>query len=218
MKWENYSRLKGKHSALSPSSCYWIFDDENDFEKRYCNSFSTTIGTLLHDQACKYIQNGPKIGFRMSKKSKNDVLINLLDAGVPFGVMDYIDFDGMYDNMTRYVNDAIGYEMDPEVCLYFSENCFGHADAISYNEVKGMLRIHDLKTGAHPCDVRQLMIYAADFCLEQQISPYDISFELRIYQNNDFKQWNPSSDDINVIMNALKRNSKIILNKMKREE
>ena len=120
--------------------------------------------------------------------------------------------------LNSYVNDAIGYRMTPEQILYFSDNCFGTADAICFREDLMLLRIHDLKTGAHPCDVRQLMIYAADFCLEQQISPYDISFELRIYQNNEYKQWNPSSDDINVIMNALKRNSKIILNKMKREE
>lgn len=118
----------------------------------------------------------------------------------------------------KYVNDAIDFRMRPEQRLKYSDCAFGTADAICFREDLMLLRIHDLKTGAHPCDVRQLMIYAADFCLEQQISPYDISFELRIYQNNEYKQWNPSSDDINVIMNALKRNSKIILNKMKREE
>lgn len=216
MKWENYSRLKGKHSALSPSSCYWIFDDENDFEKRYCNSYSTTIGTLLHDQACKYIQNGPKIGFRMSKKSKNDVLINLLDAGVPFGVMDYIDFDGMYDNMTRYVNDAIGYEMDPEVCLYFSENCFGHADAISYNEVKGMLRIHDLKTGYSAVKMDQLIAYSALFFLNYPwVKMKDTSIELRIYQTGkDILTANPSVDDIIPVMEKIKLFDGFI-NKMK---
>lgn len=118
----------------------------------------------------------------------------------------------------KYVNDAIDFRMRTEQKLKYSDCAFGTADAICFREDLMLLRIHDLKTGAHPCDVRQLMIYAADFCLEQQISPYDISFELRIYQNNEYKQWNPSSDDINVIMNALKRNSKIVLNKMKREE
>lgn len=117
-----------------------------------------------------------------------------------------------------YVNDAIDFRMRPEQKLKYSDCCFGTADAICFRDDLMLLRIHDLKTGVHPCDVRQLMIYAAVFCLEQQISPYDISFELRIYQNNDIKTWTPSSDDINTVMNAIKRNSKIILNKYKQEE
>lgn len=118
----------------------------------------------------------------------------------------------------KYVNDAIDFRMRPEQKLYYSDVCFGTADAISFRDDLMLLRIHDLKTGVHPCDVRQLMIYAAIFCLEQQIDPNDISFELRIYQCNDFKQWNPSSDDISVVCNAIKRNSRIILNKKKQEE
>lgn len=216
MNWENYSRLKGKHSALSPSQCHWIFDEADDFEKRYCNSFSTTIGTLLHDQACKYILRGPKIDFRMTKKSKNDVLINLLDAGVPFGVMDYIDFDGMYDNVVRYVNDAIGYHMDPEVCLYFSENCFGHADAISYNEIKGMLRIHDLKTGTSAVKIEQLLIYSALFFLNYPwVKLTDTSVELRIYQTGkDILTATPTAEEIIPVMEKIKSFDSFI-NKMK---
>lgn len=125
------------------------------------------------------------------------------------------------DNETtlgKYVNDAIDFRMRPEQKLYFSDVCFGTADAICFREDLMMLRIHDLKTGAHPCDIRQLMIYAAMFCLEQQIDPKDISFELRIYQNNDYKVTEPTSEDISVVCEAIKRNSKIILNKMKREE
>ncbi len=35
-----------------------------------------------------------------------------------------------------YVNDAIGYGLDPEVVLYHSENAFGTADAIGFDEKK----------------------------------------------------------------------------------
>jgi hypothetical protein len=31
-----------------------------------------------------------------------------------------------------YVNDAIGYQMTPEQPIYYSENCVGTADAISF--------------------------------------------------------------------------------------
>jgi hypothetical protein len=31
-----------------------------------------------------------------------------------------------------YVNDAIGYNMKVEQPLYYSENCFGHADTLCF--------------------------------------------------------------------------------------
>lgn len=82
--------------------------------------------------------------------------------------------------IAMYVNDAIDMEMTPEVTLYYSDNCFGHADAISFDG--SHLQIHDLKTGASKVSVSQLMIYAALFCLEYGHRPFDISIELRIYQ------------------------------------
>ena len=39
--------------------------------------------------------------------------------------------------LNTYVNDAIGYKMSPEVALYYSPNCFGTTDAISFRN--GML-------------------------------------------------------------------------------
>lgn len=80
----------------------------------------------------------------------------------------------------RYVNDAIGFRMQPEQVLYYSENAFGTADAISFR--KDFLRIHDLKTGVSPVYMKQLHIYAALFCLEYEFSPTAIGMELRIYQ------------------------------------
>ena len=67
--------------------------------------------------------------------------------------------------LNMYVNDAIGFKMTPEQVLYYSDNCFGTADAISFRN--GMLRIHDLKTGVTPAHMEQLMVYAALFCLDE---------------------------------------------------
>ena len=55
-----------------------------------------------------------------------------------------------------YVNDAIGFRMDTEVVLYYSDYFFGTADAISFRD--NVLRIHDLKTGKGPVHIEQLMI------------------------------------------------------------
>lgn len=93
-----------------------------------------------------------------------------------------------------YVNDAIKFNLKPETVLYFSNNAFGTADGIAYDEKRRFLRIHDLKTGTTPAHMEQLMIYAALFCLEYRMKPHDISMELRIYQNNDIIVCNLETD------------------------
>ena len=97
-----------------------------------------------------------------------------------------------------YVNDAIGFRMDTEVVLFYSERFFGTADAISFRN--GFLRIHDLKTGVTPVKMEQLQIYAALFCLEYKIKPSDIQMELRIYQNDEVLVDNPSAETIDEII------------------
>lgn len=100
-----------------------------------------------------------------------------------------------------YVNDAIGYKMSTEVLLYYSNECFGTADAISFNH--NVLRIHDLKTGKIPAHMEQLKIYAALFCLEYNYKPSTIEIELRIYQNDDIQVCRPEADEISDIMTKI---------------
>ena len=69
--------------------------------------------------------------------------------------------------LNLYVNDAIGFKMTTEQTLYYSPNCFGTADAISFRD--NYLRIHDLKTGVSPASPIQLDIYVALFCLEYKV-------------------------------------------------
>lgn len=114
-----------------------------------------------------------------------------------------------------YVNDAIGFKMTPEQPLFYSENCFGTADAISYRNK--LLRIHDLKTGLIPAHMEQLMIYAALFCLEYKVKPADIDMELRIYQNNEVLYHNPTAEDIVPIMDKIITFDKVI-RKIKEQE
>lgn len=104
--------------------------------------------------------------------------------------------------LNMYVNDAVGFKMSPEQTLYFSDNCFGTADAISFRD--NILRIHDYKSGETPAHMEQLQIYAALFCLEYHYSPFDINIELRIYQLNDVIVMNPDPDIIMEIMDKIK--------------
>ena len=110
--------------------------------------------------------------------------------------------------LNMYVNDAIGYSMTPEQVLYYSPNCFGTADSISFRN--NFLRIHDLKTGETPAHIEQLMIYAALFCLEYKVKPGEIKFELRIYQFDDVMICNPTAEDILPIMDKIISFDKII--------
>lgn len=107
-----------------------------------------------------------------------------------------------------YVNDAIGFKMDTEVVLYYSDKFFGTADSISFRN--GMLRIHDLKTGKKPVHMEQLEIYAALFCLEYKVKPGEIDMELRIYQNDEVLVHNPTAEDILPIMDKIVHLNKIL--------
>lgn len=109
-----------------------------------------------------------------------------------------------------YINDAIGFKMDTEVVLFYSERFFGTADAISFRN--NMLRIHDLKTGSRPVKMEQLEIYAALFCLEYKIKPGDIDIELRVYQNDDILVHNPTAEDILPIMDKIVHLNKLLEN------
>ena len=110
--------------------------------------------------------------------------------------------------LNMFVNDAIGFHMQSEQILLYSENCFGTADAISFRD--NVLRIHDLKTGETKTHMEQLMIYAALFCHEYKKKPGEIQIILRIYQNDEIIELEPDVDDIAHIMDRIVKADKII--------
>lgn len=103
--------------------------------------------------------------------------------------------------LNRYVNDAIGFQMQPEVLLYYSDNCFGTADTISFK--KNVLRISDYKSGESPASIKQLYVYAALFCLEYGYKPMELEIELRLYQYDDVTFYTPLAEEILYIMSKI---------------
>jgi hypothetical protein len=103
--------------------------------------------------------------------------------------------------LSMYVNDAIGYRMTPEQALFYSEFCYGTADAISFKH--NLLRIADLKTGITPAHEDQLKVYAALFCLEYGFKPFEIQMELRIYQSDEVRVFVGEPDEIAHIMDRI---------------
>jgi len=105
-------------------------------------------------------------------------------AFAAFAIRERVRVAPLQNTLHLYINDAIGFHMTPEQPLKYSDNCFGTVDAISFK--KGVLRIHDLKTGVHTGSFDQTLIYCALFCLEYDVNPYDIDMVMRIYQHDQF--------------------------------
>jgi hypothetical protein len=106
--------------------------------------------------------------------------------------------------LAEYVKDGIEFGMSCEVALFYSWNCYGSADTMSFR--KKFLRIHDLKNGVTPAKFDQLKVYAALYCLEYEVYPYDIEIELRIYQNEvgtEPSVFTPEPEEIEAIMRKI---------------
>ncbi len=136
------------------------------------------------------------------------------------------------DVVDTYINDAIGYGMSTEVPLYYSENCFGTADAIGFctgQDKYYVIRVHDLKTGVTKAHPSQVNLYDALFCLEygfqikEEIGitiPEGCLHHHRIYQSvfeKNILEINPEPDYIRFLMNKIVE-SDARLEKIKRGE
>lgn len=103
--------------------------------------------------------------------------------------------------LANYVYDAIELGMTCEQPLYYSDNCFGTADTLLFRD--NFLRIHDLKTGITHASEKQLEVYAALFCLEYGVSPFEIDIELRIYQGDEVRCYGPIREGLLAIMDKI---------------
>lgn len=211
MKWNDHSKLRGTHALFSPSKPGWEKYSEEMMYDRYFGGYAKEIGTVLHTEA----EDRIRYGLRINAGEKNSLKLALYRAtDIPNDVVDALEFEQIFQNVRLYVNDCIGFRMDPEVILYNNELCYGCVDAISFNN--NFLRIHDLKTGSTPAHIEQLFKYAALFCLEYKIDPKDIRSELRIYQLNEVSIYNPESEDIKEFCNAILKTNKTSANIAKR--
>lgn len=184
MIWNDHSKYEGQHAFLSASKYHWINYDDDKLIFMYKRT------VLAAQEGTETHDFASRCIKRRQKLPKTNQTLNL------------------------FVNDAIGYRMNSEQVLYFSDNCFGTADAICFNGK--LLRIHDLKTGVTTTHMEQLMVYAALFCLEYGVNPKDIDIELRIYQCNDIEICKPPAEAIIQIMATIQRFDKLI-NKVKEE-
>lgn len=225
MHWEDHSRdiPKGKHAMFGGSNYQWTTLDtssdealEEALRTRYYNKFAKDVGTIMHAWAADRILYKANV-VKSDSKSLMIYILNyyrdIIKDYIPRVVVQYY-VDRCFPNLMTYIKDAIGYRMDPEVDLKYSDDFYGTSDAISFKD--GTLRIHDLKTGTTPASLRQLEIYAAFCCLEYDIDPTSIFIELRIYQNDEILVGNPPGETIKALKDQIKKTS-MIFEKIKKE-
>lgn len=201
MNWNRHNNLDGTHAFLSASKYSWLGKTNDEIVQSYTNSFAQAIGTLTHSFAADYIRFREKL----RKSDSRALKIDLMRRGVP----EYaIDIRGFFPTVMNYVNDSIDFMMDPEILLYYSDLCYGTADAIQV--LDGVLRIHDLKTGSTVAKIEQLKIYAALFYLEYGYKPERFRTELRIYQSDDILVHEPEVDEIREVMNAIVEKDRVL--------
>jgi hypothetical protein len=188
--------------------------DVDTFKEKLVNKYKASIGTEIHAWAAIQIELGNKV---TSKRELMKSLRTYIYSKY------YTDKYGLSkfgrsllnhlkqvpaDTISSYVNDAIGFKMDPETVVYYSENFFGTADATRFSN--DSIMIFDLKTGTSPVHIEQLMIYDALHCLEHGVNPMKVSHELRIYQGNDILLATPVGEDIKPIMDTIEYFDKIM--------
>lgn len=201
MIWHDHSKLAGTHAFLSASQSSWRNKSAEELIDAKKNSFSQQIGTLLHVYAADCIKYKEKL----RKSDERGVKFDLMRKGIP----EYaIDMHRIYPTFMSYVNDAVGYGLNPEMVLYYSNECYGTADAIDMDGK--LLRIHDLKTGVKPAKMDQLMIYAGLFFLEYGVNPGAIQTELRIYQMDEVLVYEPDVDELREVMDDIVEKDRII--------
>lgn len=177
------------------------FNKHSELEGRHA-FLSASQGAWINDNSKEIIQRYLSVkakerGTELHEFAKEAIRLN-------------IQLAKNHKTLNLFVNDAIGFRMIPEQPLYYSPFAFGTADAISYDEKKKILRIHDLKTGKSG-EFRQLELYAAYFCLEYKINPEDIKdIILRIYRDDNFEECHPERKIIRNHMNIIVSHNKIL--------
>lgn len=185
MQLDDISKYKDTHAFLSPSQSSWLRYDEAHLIERYREEDAKAKGTRIHAWAEETIL----LGYMQPQRTKN-MLYN-------------------------YVNDAIGFRMEPEKFLFHSKYCYGTADSIIFDPRTKTLRIHDLKTGITKPHEDQLKVYAALWCMTNNIEPETIKFICRFYQRNVCIEFKPDPKEIREIMNIIFKFEQILENEDK---
>ena len=217
----NHTDLRGQHALFSPSQSSWLRYDEEKIVDKIRSQYRAPIGSEIHEYAAQQITMGhKKTNVRtLIQEIENYIYTKYTFSGnsgdlSPFAktLLEHIDYipNEVFETVKYYINDAIGYKMIVEQPLVYSEHIYGTADSIIFKD--NLLRIHDLKTGSHEAKMEQLQVYAALFCLEYDLKPSELEFELRLYQWDGMVIDKPTVEDLLPIIDSIITIEKIAYN------
>jgi hypothetical protein len=214
-RYNDHRKLEGKHAYLGCSQSSWENRSDEQLVSMYYSKFAADIGTACH----KFAQDC--INQKMKLRKTDDHLIDYYIQVVWPMFSGTIIPKGAYDSkmlietISLFVNDAIGFRMDSEVILAYDETyAFGTSDAFSCDDKEKIIRVSDLKTGNHPVKMTQLLLYAAQYCLEYHKNPKEYSYELRVYQTGEIIEYFPMASEIEEHMQHIVYATKVLRNKI----
>ena len=219
MNFNEHLELAGKHSRLSPSNNSWVNYDAETLIQRRIGEIRKYMGTELHSFACGNIKayesydeenlDDVRKGFRNFIRGRYP-LDQDKTAPLAFSILDNMRYipEESWLSVAQFINDSCQYKMNSEQPLWYSDNAFGTADAISF--FRNKLRIHDLKTGDTQSKILQLEIYAALFCLEYHKDPEQIKIELAIYQFGEINKAAGDPKDIRDLMDLIIEDDRVL--------
>ena len=203
-----HDSLRGTHALFSPSQSSWIRYDEEKIVEKVRSQYRAPLGSEIHEYAAQQINmNHKKSNVRsISQEIENYILTKyefLKNKDYGTKLVEHLNMmpREVFETVKYYINDGIGYKMITEQPLVYSPNIYGTADTIIFRD--NLLRIHDLKTGSHEAKMEQLEAYAALFCLEYDIKPAEISYELRLYQLDGIVIHKPTVEDLLPIIDRI---------------
>lgn len=214
MIWKTHLDIKNTHALFSASQHSWLNYDDDQIRAKRVNANRAMIGTLLHAFCHKQIVTSDRIRSVSEAIGRFKTFVTnlywdekedcLKQEGVK--IMTAIKFvpKEMYLSVMMFINDAIGFHMESEKELKYSDVLYGTADAISFNNSE--LRVHDLKTGLKPIeDPTQLVIYCALFCLDYKVSPEQCKrIIVCVYQNGEIKSCEVSVEQLSKVIERMK--------------
>lgn len=216
-RYNDHRKLEGKHAYIGCSQSSWESRNDEQLVSMYYSKFASEIGTAIHELAQDCINN--KIKLRKTDDHLIDYQLQVYwfkktGIRIPKGAY---DSRMLIETVALFVNDALGFRMDSEVILAYDETyAFGTSDAFICDERTKTIRVHDLKTGIHPVKMTQLLLYAAQYCLEYKKNPKDYKFELRVYQGGEIIEYFPMAAEVEEHMQKIVYATTVLHNSVER--
>lgn len=213
MSFPQFSHRPGEHAPFSPSSPSWLNYDDEQLIASYQNKHRTELGTEIHEWASVQIKLANKVSSaRELSKSLKTYIYKKYEKATDYRDMllynlRYLPVE-TYNTVKQFINDCIACHMESEEEVGYSERFWGTTDAIKFHN--GLLQVFDLKTGSTPAKPEQLYIYAALYCLQHNVNPFEIMIEVRIYQNDDIFFDHPDQKFILDVMDNIIHKNKVL--------